>query len=177
MKGAERWQFLGRDVGGARGFASRKGSKAFSITRELRLGVFIARLGLLLDRADALLQTFQVGQHQLGLDRIGIGEWIDAVLDVGDVVILEAAQNVSDRVDLADVRQELVAQALALRRATHQPGDVNERKRVGMIALRPCNRRQRCQARVGHADFADVRLDGAEGIVGCLGRRGLRSAR
>ena len=42
------------------------------------------------------------------------------------VLILEAAHDLHDRVDLADVRQELVAQALALARAFDQPGDVDE---------------------------------------------------
>jgi hypothetical protein len=33
-----------------------------------------------------------------------------------DVVVLEAAQYVDDRIDLADVGEELVAEAFALRR-------------------------------------------------------------
>ncbi len=43
-----------------------------------------------------------------------------------DVVILEAAQNMDDGVHLADVAEELVAQALALRGAAHEAGDVDE---------------------------------------------------
>src|SRR3546814_9938587 len=48
------------------------------------------------------------------------------IVDMLDVVILEAAQDVDDRVDLTDVAEELVAQPLALARAAHQPGDVDE---------------------------------------------------
>ena len=51
---------------------------------------------------------------------------VDAALDVGDVALLEAAEHVHDRVDLADIGEELVAQPLALRGAAHQPGDVDE---------------------------------------------------
>src|SRR3546814_5801008 len=48
------------------------------------------------------------------------------IVDMLDVVILEAAQDVDDRVGLTDVAEELVAQPLALARAAHQPGDVDE---------------------------------------------------
>ena len=49
---------------------------------------------------------------------------------------VEAAHDVHDRVRLADVREELVAQALALRRARHEAGDVDEldRRREDLFA-------------------------------------------
>ena len=43
-----------------------------------------------------------------------------------------------------------------------------------MISFELGDRRQRVEARVGHRDVADVRLDGAERIVGGLRRRRLR---
>ncbi len=46
--------------------------------------------------------------------------------DVHDVVVLEAAHDVRDRVDFADVREELVAEAFALRCAGDEAGDVDE---------------------------------------------------
>src|SRR3546814_5112071 len=48
------------------------------------------------------------------------------VLDMLDVVILETAQDMDDRIDLADIAEELVAQPFALRRAAHQAGDIDE---------------------------------------------------
>jgi hypothetical protein len=45
---------------------------------------------------------------------------------VGDVVIDEAAGDEGHGVAVADVGQELVAQAFALGRAAHQAGDVDE---------------------------------------------------
>jgi hypothetical protein len=51
---------------------------------------------------------------------------IDLALDVGDVVVEEAAGDEGHGVAVADVGQELVAQALALGRAAHQAGDVDE---------------------------------------------------
>ncbi len=45
---------------------------------------------------------------------------------MGDVGILKAAHHMGDRVDLADIGEELVAETLALRGAAHEPGDVDE---------------------------------------------------
>ena len=71
---------------------------------------------------------------------------IDAAGDVHDVVVLEAAHHVRDRVDLADVREELVAEALALRGAGHEAGDVDEldRRRQDLLGLH--DRRERVRA-------------------------------
>ncbi len=94
--------------------------------------------------------------------------------NVCDVVIDEAAQHVSDRVHLANVRQKLVAEALALRCATHQTRDIDERqpRRNDGLALR--DRSELVEALVRNADFADVGFDRAEGIVRSFGSRRLR---
>jgi hypothetical protein len=95
---------------------------------------------------------------------------------MGDVRVLETAQHVDDRVDLADVGEELVAQALPLRRATHQAGDVDEFQRGGDDFDRLADLGEHIQPRIGHADAADVRLDRAERVVRRL-RRGGRGQR
>ena len=56
------------------GLPSRSRTSAFSITASMRLGVLVAGLGLLLDLRDALLEAFQIGEHQLGLDHLGVGQ-------------------------------------------------------------------------------------------------------
>ena len=48
-----------------------------------------------------------------------------------DVLVLEAPDDLDDGVDLADVGQELVAEAFALAGALDQPGDVHELDRRG----------------------------------------------
>ena len=63
---------------------------------------------------DAFFEAFEVGQEEFGLDHFGIGDRVDLVGDMLDVVILEATQDVDDRVDLADVTEELVAEPFAL---------------------------------------------------------------
>ena len=154
------------------GLPACSSSSAFSMTGS----TVIASLSLpgcaLAELVDAALQAVEVGKHQLGLDRLGVGHRIDAALDMGDVVILEAAQHMHDRVDLADVGEELVAQPFALRGAAHQAGDVDEGDAGRDDLLRLGDRRDLVQPRIGHRDFAGVRLDGAERIV-----RGLRGGR
>ena len=54
---------------------------------------------------------------------------VDPALDVDHVVVVEGSHHLADGVGLADGRQELVAQPLALRGAPHDPGDVDERHR------------------------------------------------
>src|SRR3546814_9248223 len=72
-----------------------------------------------------------------------------------DVVILEAAQDVDDRVDLTDVAEELVAQPLALARAAHQPGDVDEAE-LGFDNLgRAGDLGELVEPRIGDRDVAD----------------------
>ena len=134
------------------------------------LRFLVAGLAALDEVGDALLQALEVGEQQLGLDRLGVGDRIDPVLDMLDVVILEAAQDVDDGVDLADVGEELVAEALALRRALHQAGDVDEGE-LGRDDLgRAGDGGKLVEARIGDRDLADIGLDRAEGIIGRLRR-------
>ena len=91
---------------------------------------------------------------------------------MGHVGVLETARDQGDGVAVADVGQELVAEALALGRAAHQAGDVDEGDPRRDDLFRLGDRRQSFQARFRHRDLADVRLDGAKGIV-----RRLRIAR
>ena len=138
------------------------------------LGRLLVRaLGFFLQSVDAPLQAVEVGQHQLGLDGLDIGDRIDAVLHMGDVGVLEAAHHMHDGVDLADMGEELVAQALALGGAAHQPGDVHEGEARGHDLRRFGERGERVEAQVRHRHLAHIGLDGAERIVRSLRGRGL----
>ncbi len=138
------------------------------------LGVFAGALGLFLQCVDALFQAVEIGQHQLGLDGLDVGDRIDLALDMGDVAVLEAAHHMHDGVDLADGGEELVAEPLAFRGAAHQAGDVDEGDAGRNDLLRLAQHREFVQARIGHRDLADIRLDGAERIIRRLRRRRLR---
>ncbi|MCY1171975.1 hypothetical protein D9M73_121010 [compost metagenome] len=160
--------------GQPRGLAFAQQLERLAQHRSGDLGVFVALRRLLQQIGDALFEAFEVGQHQFGLDRLGIGDRIDLAFDMGDVVILEAAQHMHDRVDFADIAEELVAEAFALGRAAHQPGNVDKAQLRLDDLLRSRDRGEFVEPGVGHRDVADVRLDRAERIVRRLRRRGLR---
>jgi len=80
----------------------------------------------------------------------------------------EAAHDVDDQIDLADVRQELIPQSLPPAGAFYQTGDIDEFN-CGVDRLRaPGLGLKRLQARVGDRDDGAVGLDRAEGVAGHL---------
>ncbi len=121
---------------------------------------------LLLEPGQDLLDRLEVGEDQLGVDRLDVVLGRDLAVDVDDVLVLEGADDLADRVGLADVREELVAQALALGGAAHDAGDVDEVDGRREDALRGEDLGQLGQARVGDAHDAHVRLDRGERVVG-----------
>ena len=86
---------------------------------------------LLLQPRDGLLDRLQVGEDQLGVDGLHVVLRRDAPVDVHDVVVLEDPDDLADGVAVADVREELVAQPLALAGALDDAGDVDEVDRRG----------------------------------------------
>ncbi len=131
--------------------------------------LLVARLRLLGDPAEAALDLLVVGQDQLGLDRLDVGERVDAAVGVRDVGVLVAADDVADRVGLADRGEELVAEPLAFGGALDQPGDVVEVDRR-RHQLRAADRLpDLLQPLVGHLGDRDVGLDRRERVVAGLG--------
>ena len=107
---------------------------------ELRLELGVA-LGLLLELGKLLLERLHVGQDELGHDGLSIARGVDEIARVvglaHDVRVLEIANHLADGIALADVRQELVAQARALGGGTlDQAGDVDKLDRRGNDAAR-----------------------------------------
>ena len=128
--------------------------------------------------AGPVLDHFQVGEDQLIVDDVDVGQGIDGLClgdvlhHVDDVVVVKAADHVDDGVAFPDVAQELVAQAGALGGTLHQAGDIHKfHNGRGLFAGLP-DFGQLVQPGVGHCDDAAVGLDGAEGIVGGLGVAG-----
>ena len=81
------------------------------------------------------------------------------------VIVGETPDHVHDGIGLTDVLQELVAKPFTLRRALHQPGDVDELHGRRQRALGLHDLGQLRQTGVGHFHHADVGVDRAEGIV------------
>ncbi len=138
------------------------------------LGLLVAADGrLLLRLAEAVFDRLEVLELQLGVDHLLVAHGVDRAVDVGDVAVFEAAQHVDDRVRVADVAQELVAQPLALRGSLDEPRDVDDFDRGGDHALGLVDLGQTDQPLVGHGDDAYVGLDRAEREIGRL-RLGVR---
>src|SRR5262249_23770665 len=129
------------------------------------LGVFATAFRLLLEIIDALFQAIEIGQHQLGFDRLDVGNGVDLALHVGDIAVLKTAYHVHDRVDLANGGEKLVAEAFALGRAPHEPGNIDERDARRNDLRRLPKHRKFVQTPVPHRNLADIRLDRAEWVV------------
>ena len=127
--------------------------------------ILVAGLRSLLCTQQPTLDGVEISERQLGVDHFDVVERLDAARDVHDVVVFEAAHDVRDRVRLANVRQELVAETFALGCTGDQAGDVDEFDGRGQDARRLDDAGQHIQTRVGHRHDADVRIDRAERIV------------
>ena len=88
-----------------------------------------------------------------------------------DVLVVKTADYMDDGVRAADVLQELVAEASTLAGALDKARDVHEFDDRGGLLLGVVHLGELVQPLVGHGHHADVRLDGAERIVGALRAR------
>ena len=144
-------------------------------------GFFVAAADLTAQTLQALLDGFHIGEHQFGLNDFGVCHRVNAAFDVGDVVVFKAADHMGDRVTFADVCEELVAEAFALRCALNEARDINEghTRRDDVLGTR--NRGQFIKARVGNTDVAHVGFNRAErkvrGLCGCCFRQRVEQCR
>ena len=139
--------------------------------------VALALLGLLLGvglgaaLAEALepaLDLCHVGEGELEVDDGDVGEGVHLAVDMNDVVVVEASDDVDDGIALADVGEELVAEAGAVCGALDQARDVDKLHRRGDDVRGAADGGEGLEAVVGDGDDPGVRLDGAEGVVGRL---------
>ena len=125
----------------------------------------VAALGRLAGLVDAPLDHLKVGHDQLRVDDLNVAQRIGRALDMRDVRVFKAADDVNDRVAAADVREELVAEPLALRRALDKACNVDELDDGGRELLGVVLVAQPFEPLVRHGHDADVRVDGAERVV------------
>ena len=88
--------------------------------------ILVARLCSFLGALQPALDRIEIRERELSVDDLDVVERFDAARDVHDVVVFEATHHVGDRIGLADVRQELVAETLAFRRARNESCDIDE---------------------------------------------------
>ena len=90
---------------------------------------------------------------------------VNAALNVNDVVVFKATNDVQNRITFADVGKELVTQTLALGCALHEAGDVDELDDGGGGLLGGVEIAQPLQTLIGHGNHTHIGVDGAESIV------------
>src|SRR5690606_38665122 len=139
----------------------------------------------LLHALQPTLDRLEIGQRELQVDDLPVPDRIDGAEDVRDVRVVEAADDLDDRIHLADVREELVAETLALGCALDQPRDVHEGHDRRVLHLWTHALLEEVQPRVRYGDDADIRVDGAERVIlggraragQCVEERGLPDIR
>ena len=128
------------------------------IVGQLRLLV-AARLCLFLDAGYTAINGFEVFYLKLHVDNLLVAHGIDRTIDVYDIIIVEAAEDMDNRVRLADIRQELVAQTFALACPFHETGDINDFDRRRDDAFGMYQFGEAVQPFVGDGDDTHVRFD------------------
>ena len=135
-------------------------------------GLLVAAAGALLHRDGAPFEAFEIGEHQLGLDRLDIADRIDRTFDVNDVAVSKAAHDMGDRIDLADVAEKLIAEPLAAGGAAHQAGDIDKFELSWDDLGRFREARADREPLVRHGNAPDIGLDRAKRVIRSLGRGG-----
>ena len=122
--------------------------------------------GLLLVVLERLLSELDVLDAQLLVDDLKIANGVNVTLDVNDLGIVEAADDLEDGVDGANVGQERVSETSAGGCAAGQTsnvvdGQVSRHLRLGLVLLA-----QPVEALIGHDDTGLLGVDGGIGEVG-----------
>jgi hypothetical protein len=103
---------------------------------------------------DALLEAFEIGQHQLGLDHLGIGDRVDLV---GDMLDVRRPSKQRSTWTIASTSRMLPRNWLPrpspLLAPLHQPGDVDERQLRRDDLGRLGDRRELVEPRSGTATW------------------------
>ncbi len=124
-----------------------------------------AAAGRALATFDHTFHRLQVGEHQLGVDRVDVAHRVDAAFDVHHVFVFIAANDVQNRIHVAQVAEKLVAQTFTARGPAHQAGNVDELKNGGDDLLRFDVAVDRVEPWIGNRNRPDIRLDRAKGVI------------
>ena len=116
----------------------------------------------------AVVDGINIRQAQFRINDLDVPDRIHAALHVGHVFIFKTAHHFRDGVGVADVAQELVAQAFALGRALHQPRDIHKMHngRRDLPGIKHFG--QHLQPLIWNGHHAFIGLNGAEGVIGRL---------
>lgn len=114
-----------------------------------------------------LINRREVGKDKLGLDRIDVARWVDGVIDMNNVIILESPHDLYDSGTFTNVAQEFVAKPSPFGGAFDDAGDIGEANGGGDSLLGTNDFSKAFESAIGKWHDADIWLDGGKWIVGC----------
>ena len=130
---------------------------------ELHLRSLIsAGLGSLLRLRQSTLHSLQILDLQLIIDHLHIAHRVHSRVDMSDIIIIETAEHMDDGIRLADISQELIAEALTLRGPLHEPGDVDDLHRSRDHRPGVAELHEASQTIIGHRDHTHIRFNSTE---------------
>jgi len=124
--------------------------------------------GLLLVVLKRLLGELDVLDAQLLVDDLEVANGVDVTLDVNDLGVIEATDDLEDGVDGADVGQERVSETGTGGCTTGQTSNVIDREVSGHLGLGLVLLAQPVEAVIGHDDTGLFGVDGSVGEVGWI---------
>lgn len=139
----------------------------FLLTELLHLQSLTATSRLLAQSLQSLLDKLDILDAQFLVDDGQIPDGVDVTLDVNDLGVIEASDDLEDGIDGTDVRQEGVTQAGTGGGTAGQTGDIVDRQvgrdlRLGLVVF--------AQPIVSVIRNDNARLFGVDGGIGEVGR-------
>src|SRR5258708_25205740 len=112
-----------------------------------------------------LVDRVKVLQNQLGFNNLDVTLRVYTAVHMDDIFILEAADDMTNRIHLPDVSQELVAEPFSPARALDKTRNIDKLYRRGGHLCGAVDPDQLVEPAVRHRNDADIRIDRAKGIV------------
>ena len=132
------------------------------------LGLLITCSGSLLGLGQTALNGLEVFQLQLCINDFLVADGIDSTIHMGDIIILETAQYMDNRICLTDVSQELVSQSFALGSTFYQTRYIYNLAGGGNDASRMNQLCQFGESFIGNGNDTHIGFDCTEREIGCL---------
>src|SRR3954471_9229627 len=157
--------FLWSEGGSDGGLSGVEAGLQFGQDGVLGEGFLVTALGILGDAGSLFLNGFEVCEHEFSVDRLDIADRFDVAGDVMNIRILETTDDLDNSVHLANMCEKLVPQTFSGTGTFNKAGNIDEFNRRRNDDGGFGDVFEDLEARVRPGDNADVRIDGAEGIV------------
>src|SRR5690606_13692719 len=133
--------------------------------------LLFAAFSQLLSAVDSFFKRFEILEQELGVNDLDVTGRVDASGHVNDVFVRKATHDVDDGVDLPDVREKLIAEALPFGCPRDEPGNVDELDRRRHDPGRVRELAEPFQSGIRHRNHPDVGFDRTEWIIRGFGSR------